>query len=234
MKGVITHAMILAAGFGTRLKPLTDSVPKALIPYRNKPMIEYVIARLLDSGINNITVNTHYLADKVREFFYTRDYGVRINITREDEILGTGGGIKNAAAYLAGSGDFLIHNVDVVSGIDVARLAEYHKANKAFATLAVKNRKTSRPLLADAAHNLCGRVVEGNDEIFVKKDNLTQTAFCGVYMLSDKIFELFPGDNKFEIIPFLLDMAGKNEKILCYDIGMAEWKDLGRLKDLEG
>jgi len=233
MSNVITHAMILAAGFGTRLKPLTDALPKALIPFHNKPMIEYVITKLLSAGINNITINTHYFAEKVREFFQKKDFGVRINITQEDEILGTGGGIKNSKLYLDGSGDFLVHNVDVVSGIDLMRLAEYHKTQNALATLAVKKRNTKRPLLIDSDNNLCGRVIEGREEILTNKNCLTQTAFCGVYMFSDRIFKLFPEDKIFDIIPFLLNMVSKNEKIICYDIGIAEWKDIGKIKDLE-
>jgi len=227
----VTHAMILAAGFGLRLKPLTDAAPKALVPYNNKPMIENVIIKLVDAGIINITVNTHYFAKQIQNFIESNNFGVQINLTFEENILGTGGGIKNSKEYLAGSGNFIIHNVDVVSDMDIGELALFHRNNDALATIAVKKRDTGRPLLMDKDNNLIGRAAEADEQLTGQK-HLHKTAFCGIYILSDRVFDLFPQEEKFDIISFLLDAVKKNERVLCHDIGNSFWKDLGRLEDL--
>ena len=222
----VTHAMILAAGFGLRLKPLTDTIPKALVPYNNKPMIENVIIKLVGSGINNITVNTHYFADQIQEFIQSKNFEIQINLSFEENILGTGGGIKNSKKYLSGSGNFIVHNADVVSGLDLNALARFHQGSDALATLAVKQRETGRPLLMDRSNNLTGRASDRDNEPNIK------IAYSGICILSDRIFNLFPEDEKFDIIEFLLDAVKNNEKVLCYDIGDVFWKDLGRITDL--
>ena len=228
---MITKAMILAAGYGTRLKPLTDTVPKALIPHKSKPMLENVIVKLKAAGINEVTVNTHYFADKIKEYFDNNNYGLKINLTYEKEILGTGGGIKNASGYLKDSGDFLVHNVDVDSDIDLSKLSEFHFKHSPLAALAVKKRETSRPLLIDENNNLMGRMSKGKEYFSKQANSINQISFCGVYILSARVFELFPAEANFDIVLFLLDMVKAGEKILCYDIGDTHWKDLGRYED---
>lgn len=229
----LTRAMILAAGFGTRLKPLTDITPKPLVEYKGKPMVQILIDRLVSFGITDITLNTHYLREKVKVFFGTGGVGPVINLSHEKEILGTGGGIKNSEMFLRGTGAFIVHNVDVVSEIDFNALFEFHIQNSALATLAVKKRDTARPLLADDNNILSGRVVEGTKQIFREGTHLYTTAFCGVYILDDRVFDLFPPQDNFDIIPFFLDMTAKGEKIICFDIGDTFWKDIGRLSSLE-
>ncbi|HEY3249727.1 MAG TPA: nucleotidyltransferase family protein, partial [Ignavibacteria bacterium] len=178
----ITRAMILAAGYGTRLKPLTDTRPKALISYKGKPMIENVIIKIKKAGINEITINTHYLAEKIKEYLDNNKFGgLKVNLTYEKEILGTGGGIKNAAGYLKGSANFLVHNVDVESDIDLAELTEFHLKNSPLATLAVKKRDTTRPLLIDEDNNLIGRIREGKQQLLKEVSGpISQISFCGV------------------------------------------------------
>jgi len=233
MEKALTHAMILAAGYGSRLKPLTDTMPKALINFEGKPMIENVISRLINEGIKYITVNTHYFAGQIENYFKEHHFTAAINISHEENILGTGGGIKYAEKFLSGCGDFIVHNADVVSDIDIEQLWNFHTENNSLATLAVKKRKTSRPLLIDANYNLCGRIVNNAEEVSISGKELNKTAFSGVYILSDRIFKLFPDAQKFDIISFLIDIVKLGEKVKCFDIKDSMWKDIGRLNDLQ-
>lgn len=134
-------AMILAAGYGTRLKPFTDKIPKALIEVQGVPMIEHVLQKLKKCGVTEVIVNTHYLCGQVEQFFASKDFGIKIQTVFEPEILGTGGAIKNASDLLAGSGSVIIHNVDVISDCDIKAMYNYHKDKKADITIAVKIRR---------------------------------------------------------------------------------------------
>ena len=121
-------AMIFAAGLGTRLKPLTDNTPKALIPINGKPMLEHVILKLKDAGFHQIAINIHHLGDQIIDFLAANNnFGVQIYLSDErDYLLDTGGGIKHAAAFLQGNEPFLIHNVDIMSNIDLRALYNHH------------------------------------------------------------------------------------------------------------
>ena len=228
----LTKAMILAAGYGTRLKPHTDVLPKALVQYNNKPMIEHVILKLISAGIEDITVNVHYLPEKVFDYFKANEFDAKINLTFEPEILGTGGGIKNARNFLSGSGNFIVHNADVDSGIDIAELFNRHINSDVLATLCVKKRETSRPVLVDNSNYLCGRIYKGETKLYKETLSYSETSFCGVSVFSDRVFELFPDTENFDIALFLFEMIRNGEKVLCYDIGDTYWKDLGKFEDL--
>ena len=233
MNTQMTKAMILAAGFGTRLKPLTDNTPKALVPYNGKPMIQNVIEKLRSEGINEIVVNTHYLHEQVEEFFRVNSFGVKVTLTNESEILETGGGIKNAKWFLKDSENFLVYNTDIDCDLNLGVMYEYHLKRNPLATIAVKERKTSRPLLFDVEKNLAGRVIENQEYIYGNwSSGLTSSAFCGIHIISSRIFTLFPNENKFDIISFYMDMVKAGEKISGYDIENYSWKDLGSAKNL--
>ncbi len=175
-------AMILAAGLGTRLRPLTDNRPKALVEIAGRTLLEITLSRLRTFGIREVIVNVHHFADLVTDYLKSNnDFGMRIEISREDVLLDTGGGLKKAAWFFledpspgdSNPGDsahtdsaqmdepFLLHNVDVISNIDFARMLQFHKENRALATLAVQARETSRYLLFDDHHQLCGRRSSG-------------------------------------------------------------------------
>src|ERR1019366_10613317 len=160
-------AMVLAAGLGTRLRPLTDVRPKALVEIDGYTLLEITLARLRGFGIREVIVNVHHFADMVVEYLAAKqDFGMRIEVSREDVLLDTGGGLKQAAGFfLEDSGDepFLLHNVDVLSTIDIAAMVRFHDANHALATLAVQDRKSSRYLLFDEQGLLCGRQIERED-----------------------------------------------------------------------
>ena len=169
-------AMILAAGLGTRLKPLTDNRPKALVDLAGRTLLEITLSRLRSFGVTEVIVNVHHFADMVLNYLKSnKNFGMRIEISHEDVLLDTGGGLKRAAWFFledsapGKSGDshqmddpFLLHNVDVISTIDLRRMLQFHKENHALATLAVQARETSRPLLFDDHLQLRGRRI-GHD-----------------------------------------------------------------------
>jgi len=156
-------AMILAAGLGTRLKPLTDDRPKALVTVAGRTLLQITLDRLRSFGVLEVIVNTHHHADMILEYLAAnQNFGMTIEISREPVLLDTGGGLKNAAWFFQDSGQsigepFILHNVDVISTIDLVGMVRFHKEQSALATLAVQNRETSRYLVFDNHGQLCGR-----------------------------------------------------------------------------
>src|SRR5208282_885825 len=156
-------AMILAAGLGTRLRPLTDNRPKALVEVAGYTLLEITLRRLREFGVRKVIVNVHHFADMVVEYLKKNDnFGMRIEISREEVLLDTGGGLKKAAWFFqedsSDSGEpFVVHNVDVLSTIDLDCMVKFHRRHQALATLAVQERETSRHLMFDEQNQLCGR-----------------------------------------------------------------------------
>src|SRR3954451_733621 len=143
-------AMILAAGLGTRLRPLTNDRPKALVEVAGRTLLGITLRRLDSVGIRHVIVNVHHFADLVVEYLQkNHNFGMHIEISREDVLLDTGGGLKKASWFFLNDAlpePFILHNVDVISGIDLAKMIDFHKQSAAFSTLAVQNRETSRYL----------------------------------------------------------------------------------------
>src|SRR6266404_311068 len=156
-------AMILAAGLGTRLRPLTNDRPKALVELAGRTLLEITLARLRAFGIREVIINVHHFADLVVEYLKAHDdFGMRVEVSREEILLDTGGGLKKAAWFFLEDSvnadePFLLHNVDVISTIDFEKMVKVHKANQLLATLAVQKRESSRQLLFDEHLQLCGR-----------------------------------------------------------------------------
>ena len=168
--------MILAAGLGTRLRPLTDNRPKALVELSGRTLLEITLTRLRTFGINEVIVNVHHFADMVIAYLKSNNnFGMRIEVSREDVLLDTGGGLKKTAWFFledharcnSSQRDepFLLHNVDVISNIDLRRMLQFHNEHHALATLAVQNRETSRPLLFDDHLQLRGRRIDDKDTL---------------------------------------------------------------------
>lgn len=217
-------ALILSAGFGTRLKPLTDTIPKALIPYKGKPLIVHQIEKLKSTGINEIIVNVHHLKEKIIDFFETNDFGIKVNISDEKEILGTGGGIVHAAKFLKDEPYFLVVNADIISDVDIEKFIKSHSQND-FATLAVQKRKTSRYLDFDNYMNLVGRAGDNSPE-----NNLY--AFNAMHIISNEIFNSGYKPDFKDIIEIYLEVLQKGKTIKGYDVGRAEFKDIGKHENL--
>jgi NDP-sugar pyrophosphorylase family protein len=215
-------AMILAAGLGTRLRPLTDDRPKALVEVAGRTMLEITLARLRAVEIREVILNAHHFADMIVEYLKANDnFGMRIEVSREPVLLDTGGGLKKAGHFFADSEEqLLVHNVDVISTIDLRRMVQFHVENRALATLAVQSRKSSRYLLFDEQGRLCGR---RSGEMDV---HLRELAFCGVHVVSPTIFAKMTEEGAFSIIDCYLRLAGE-EKIVAFRADEYYWRDLG-------
>jgi len=228
--------MILAAGLGTRLRPLTNDRPKALVEVAGHTLLETTLSRLRAFGIREVIVNVHHFADMLAEYLKkNHNFGMRIELSREELLLDTGGGLKQAAwFFLEDSGDqqepFILHNVDVISTIDLERMVQFHRGNHALATLAVQQRETSRYLLLDEHNQLCGRRA-GRDQApeIVRPSKETQSlAFSGVHVIAPRLLEMMTEQGVFSIITSYLRLAGKGEKIMAFRADQYYWRDLGR------
>tara|TARA_B100000029_G_scaffold198492_1_gene196667 strand:+ start:113629 stop:114354 length:726 start_codon:yes stop_codon:yes gene_type:complete len=225
-------AMIFAAGLGTRLKPLTDERPKALVEVSGKPMLFWVIARLKQQGFTDIIINTYHYADQIIAFVNQYEsFGVSLRVSVEEKLLDTGGGLKNAAWFLDRE-DFLVHNVDILTDLDYKRMMEFHRNSNALVTLAVKERTSSRQLLFDSEGSLCGW--QSNETRPVHEDrNLTPLPFMGVSIMSPMIFGLMKEVEKFSIIDFFLDLVSAGEKICAFRADGVKWVDLGKISRIQ-
>lgn len=227
--------MVLAAGLGTRLRPLTNDRPKALVELGGRTLLEITLERLRGFGVGEVIVNTHHYAEMVESYLAAhQNFGMRIAISREDVLLDTGGGLKKAAWFFAGPDTnpdepFFLHNVDVLSGIDLAAMARFHAENGALATLAVQKRQTSRPLLFDETGLLCGRVLKGGEREMARPvSHAEEMAFAGIHVISPRIFEGLHETGVFSIIPAYLRLAAAGERIAAYRADGAYWRDLGK------
>jgi len=230
-------AMVLAAGLGTRLRPLTDHRPKALVEIGGQTLLEITLSRLRAFGVLEVILNLHHFADMVLDFLKAnKNFGMRIEISREEVLLDTGGGLKKAAWFFlenAGRMDepFLLHNVDVLSTIDFQRMVERHQETKALATLAVQRRETSRYLLFDEQLQLCGRriVREQKEEMVRPARDIQPLAFTGIHVISPRMLTLMKEDGVFSIIDLYLRLAGQGENIRGFRADEYYWRDLGKL-----
>ncbi len=235
-------AMIFAAGLGTRLRPLTNDRPKALVEIEGRTLLEIALGRLREFGIREVVINAHHFADKLVEYLKAHDqFGMRIAVSREDELLDTGGGLKMAAHFfledaraVKADEPIVVHNVDVLSTIDLARMAEVHAKEKALATLAVQERKTARYLLFDERMQLCGRRIGdvATAEIVRRSQHVQALAFAGIHVIAPRLFAKLTEDGPFSIITSYLRLAGEGEAILGFRADEAYWRDLGRPEDL--
>lgn len=226
-------AMVLAAGLGTRLRPLTNDRPKALVEVAGRTLLEITLRRIASFGIRDVIINVHHFADLVVDYLQqNQNFGMRIEISREDVLLDTGGGLKKAAWFLQNDRDepFLLHNVDVISTIDLARMVQFHKDNKALATIAVQDRSTSRYLLFDQNNDLCGRRlgVDGTVELVRGTRDFRAFAFSGIHVISPRFLHMLSEDGVFSIISSYLRLAGSGEKIRAFRADQYYWRDLGK------
>ena len=204
-------AMIFAAGLGTRLKPLTDHMPKALVPVAGKPMLEHVIMKLKSFGFDDIVINVHHFANQIIDFLKANgNFGITIHISDEtDCLLDTGGGIKKASYYF--DEPFLVHNADILSNVDLTAMYEHHLNSGNDATLLVSPRKTVRYLLFNKKNRLQGWInkdtLQTKPEGFkYQPDTQLEYAFGGIHIISPTLFN-YMGDGwtgKFSIMDFYL------------------------------
>lgn len=223
------RAMILAAGLGTRLRPLTNDRPKALVEIAGRTLLEITLTRLREFGIHDVIVNAHHFAEKLVQYLKAHgNFGMHIEVSREEVLLDTGGGLKKAAHFFQYTEQpFLLHNVDILSTVDLARMAQSHRESGALATLAVQDRKTSRYLLFDDELQLCGRRIDG-DEIVRSVASPDPLAFAGIHVISPRIFERMSEDGIFSIIDVYLRLAHEGERIIGFRADEYYWRDVGK------
>lgn len=256
------RALIFAAGLGTRLKPITDTLPKALVPVCSQPLLKHLITKLSGAGFTDIVINVHHFADKIREYVaQNRNFGLNISFSDETDLLReTGGGIKHAAPLFPGQEPFLVHNVDILSNLDLEEFYEAHMASSIsadtpLATLLVSSRKTARYLLFDNENNLVGwmNVLSGevkspyselvrsasenfDAEKFLQENKLKKYAFAGTHVISPEIFNIMQGcGEKFPIIDFYLQIADKYiiKGFVKEDLKMVDVGKLDTIKEAE-
>ena len=229
------RAFILAAGLGTRLKPLTNSVPKALVKINDKTLLEILIDKLILSGFNKIIINVHHFANQVIDFINQNNFSAEIVISDEsDKLLDTGGGLKKAAWFFDDGKPFLVHNVDILSNIDLKKMYNFHLQNNTLAALAIRKRKSTRYLLFTDDNNLCGWMNEKTGEqIKTENDNCcNKFAFSGIHVIDPKIFSLMPEDDVFSIIKLYLSLISKH-KLRGYVDNESFWMDVGKTENLK-
>lgn len=210
-------ALIFAAGLGTRLKPLTDTMPKALVPVGGQPLLKHIILRLRDAGYDDIVVNVHHFAGQIKAYLSSEDFAVRLSVSDESEhLLDTGGGVLFAEPLLRGEGSFLVHNVDIFSNLSLETFRESVRED-ALATLVGSQRETSRYLLVDESCRLVGWTNVKTGEVRSPYPGLNASecrrlAFAGIHMLSDGIFDAMRSCGRsgaFPIMDFYLDNCDK-------------------------
>lgn len=235
-------AMILAAGLGTRLRPLTDDRPKALVKVAGKPMLYWVIARLARHGFTDIIINAHHFAEQIEAYSAAYDGpGVSLTVSVEEEILDTGGGVRKAVDFFDREEPFLVHNVDVLTDLDLSELMKAHRADghapsDARVTVAVKRRKSSRHLLLDGEENLCGwrsDITAETRMVRTPQGEVSSVPFMGVYAMSPGALERMPQAGPFSIIDFFLDLAGDGEGVRAFRADAARWADLGSMERID-
>lgn len=229
-------AMIFAAGIGSRLRPLTNDVPKALIQFNGEPLIAGVIKKLVNAGVTEIVVNLHHFANELRDYLNGNKWNADIYFSDESRfLLDTGGGLKKAASFFNDGKPFFAYNVDILSNIDLVKLYQQHLENNVAATLAVRNRNSSRFLLFDHENYLCGwENIISNELRLVKgrRKNLHSLAFSGIQVIDPVVIEQMAEAGRFSIIDVYLRIANSSRiKAFIHDDDY--WYDLGTIKQLE-
>ena len=228
-------AMILAAGLGTRLRPLTNTIPKALVDINGMAMLEIAIRRLIKAGFDELIINTHHFAGKIEEFLNAKNnFGIKIKLSYEEELLDTGGGLKKASWFFNDNKPFALYNADIYCDMDLKSMYEEHIRKGSLATLAVKERESNSYLLFDKDLILKGllsskRKTDFNDNA----DNLIKLAFSGIHIISPEFFSEMKEEGIFSIIEPYLRLARQGVKIRGFKTDNSFWRDMGGLEKLE-
>jgi NDP-sugar pyrophosphorylase family protein len=229
-------AMIFAAGLGTRMRPLTDNLPKALVLINGVPLLEIVIRHLMAYDFREIIINVHYKAEQIIAFLAKNDnFGIHIQISDEsDMLLETGGGLQKAAPFFSDGAPFLVCNCDILSNINLDALVQTHIQSEAIATMAIRNRITSRYLLFDDNLSLCGWQNTKTDELRMSKtaQHISPYGFSSFQILTADFLRLLPTHiTKYSIIDVYLE-AAKQHKIQGFLHNNDTWADIGTPKHI--
>ncbi|MEZ4878980.1 MAG: nucleotidyltransferase family protein [Chitinophagales bacterium] len=228
--------MIFAAGLGTRLQPITNSIPKALVEVNNKPLLQYALEHLKQHQVTDVVINVHHFANLMVDFLEKhQNFGLNITISYEnDELLETGGGLWKAKSYFNDVDDFIVCNADILCDIDLTAMVDFHQKNNCLATLAVSTRKSSRNLLFDDANQLKGwknNKTEATISVVENSTLLQPFAFDGFHVISTKIFDFPYNEKKFSITDWYLSLC-KEQQIMAYLYQSNYWFDIGTKEKL--
>lgn len=226
------QAFILAAGLGTRLQPLTNDKPKALVDINGRTLLEIAISNLVQQGVTHIVINIHHFAEMMTNFIQNHSWNAEILISNEKaELLDTGGGLKKASCLFLPKEPIIVHNVDILSHINFEELMTQHIINKDIATLAVSQRDTSRYLLFDSNKQLIGWQNKSKNEtkwVSAPISSHTALAFSGISIISPQLLNLLPpAEHPYPIIPEYLSIA-KNHRISYFIHKKEDWMDVGK------
>ena len=227
-------AMVFAAGLGTRLYPLTENKPKALVEIQGKTLLEHVINKLIDSGIKHIVVNVHHFSNQIINFLNSHSWNATIDISDEsNQLLDTAGGLKLATPFFNHAEHILLYNVDILSNIDLLKLTHTHKQNDHLATLAVQKRDSHRYFIFDSVNlQLCGWVNQKNNEkqISIPVNNPVLLAFSGIHIVKKEILDFIPENSKISFTPLYIYLS-QNQSIKGYIHQEDEWADIGKYEN---
>jgi len=235
-------ALVFAAGLGTRLKPITDTMPKALVPVGGTPLLQQLMEKLVAAGYDRIVINVHHFADMIRDFVAAHEgFGAQVSFSDETDLLReTGGGLRHAAPLLTSDGSeepFLVHNVDILSNLDLAWFRAQHR-NGDLATLLVSERDTSRYFLFDEDGLLVGWTNISTGEIRspypgIDPDSCKRLAFSGIHSISPAIFPLMRDwPEKFSLVDFYLSVC-RTHAIRAAVMPGLRLRDVGKLSQLD-
>ncbi len=229
-------AMILAAGFGTRLNDLTKNTPKCLMQAGGRTMLEHAVDSVVRAGVDSIVINTHYLANQVEQFVETRgQFGMTVHLSYEPVLLGTGGGLRNVRNFFAGEDDFLVVNADVYCDLNLRDVIDARRSAGALGALVVMERKESSYLLFESS----SRLLMGWERASQGSGNSSgavpiRKAFCGIQVLSQKIFDYMKTpEQSFSIIDSYMEAVGAGERILPFELSHEFWIDIGTPQQLQ-
>ena len=234
-------AMILAAGRGTRLRPLTLKKPKALVELRGSPLLNIIINRLARQGFTEIIVNTYHLANQIVDFIdryqkNPQNKHLRLAVSQEEQLLDTGGGVQKASWFFDDGEPFLVHNVDVMTDLDLNQLMLAHRKSNSLATLAVKKRSSNRQLLFNKSGRLCGWQSLTSKEIRMAKPikgSVIPLSFMGIQVMSPHLLDLIQLTPPFSLVDLYLKLTTDGHRIHNYRGDKSKWIDLGRIKHFE-
>jgi len=225
-------AMIFAAGRGTRLGDLTDSIPKPLVTVGGVPILGKVIEKLKDAGVVSIMINLHYLSEQIKEYVLANDsFGINIHYSEEEKLLDTGGGLREASFFFEDSEHFLVHNADVYCELDIDSFFKQHIESNHIASLAIQKRKTDRVLLFDRKLHLSGwrnRTTQ-KEGIIRNSEVLEEFGFSGIHAVSKKLFKYLDSypEEVFSIMTGYFQAVSEGEVVGGVDIQDAAWFDMG-------
>jgi len=228
-------AMVLAAGVGERLRPFTLSTPKPLLEVGGEPLLRHVLRRLKRAGVTEVIVNLFHLGERIAEWLASqRELGLRIELSREAELLDTGGGLKRAAWFFDDGRPFFLHNADVLSEIDLSALYRFHREAGGLATLAVQARPGTRQLLFDGGGRLCGRESpEGVTWARRPAGEAARLGFTGIHVIDPALFPRLTETGRFPIIQSYLRLVAAGERIVAFRADGSYWQDVGTAEKLE-